>query len=336
MSDPTAENGAYEKWGSRALLVLSFSLPFILSSITKSKSFQPAEMVGEMLFYFLLAGGFAYAWTKGNTKLERARLYLTFSLLFLALSVYLNYQKWQEIQSVKHALNEIITVVDNAKQQMELSNSGQSARSQASAAIKDESTGNQTDIQILAKGTARLAEEFGRRMLDLNKRYLSSRIDKALSPANLTSQSGISESRAIVENVLELNAERLAMVLNYYKEIKSFIDSADVLQANKDSYLVGVEDFKPQTLKAYYEMDRVGNAYLQDANDIINLAENNLGKISINNGQLIFPNKESLGSYNFHLQNIITLAEEETAIRTKLAEDSAKQNEKLKKKVNSL
>jgi len=133
-----------------------------------------------------------------------------------------------------------------------------------------------------------------------------------LSPDNLVKGKNLKISKdklsALLSNTPKYEEQLLEELLNFEEMLsarkdKDSVDALNGFQKTKEDGIL--------LLKAYYK-NQIN--IISVVNEIVNQADRLLGKLSVKNGQLIFPTQEELNRYNQSLEKINKLSEDEQKI----------------------
>ena len=235
---------------------------------------------------------------------------LAVGVLVFGYSVLASYRVWHDAQAVRNAANNLISTIDNAKTQMDSATSSNQSNINVPVAY-DTTNGNAANF---LNGVQPILKKFADKSVDLNNRMTTLPLVKVLTPDNLISKVGIAQSRTILAKQKELIAERGKNLVGYWEEVITYFKTAKVDESNRKSAMDSFLSGKPTVEKLYSDLDKTQLTFVDEASVILDLAENNLGRLQVGNGQLLFPDQTLLDTYNKHMQNLNTLGQEEARI----------------------
>ncbi|TXI37018.1 MAG: hypothetical protein E6Q51_04290 [Methylophilus methylotrophus] len=333
--------GRPEKIIAVFIALLGLSVPFFMDSVAHSALIDPFRLLGEYLVYLLVATLLALGISRGLKPQIRAWIMLGMSVLFLLFTLRQAHVNSVSINKAKQSATELFTLMEGTNKQI-LGNSSTADNQEIKQVNESPSTINQVghseaeDFAILMEALKPIATKFAHDGLELNNKIMNSGIEKVLEPGNLTSASGIQAGRQTIQNLRPLINSRNELLANYYQEVTSKVSEQNFTQGFKQSFEKSFFKNKPMLEHNYSELTRIGNLSLNNLEKILDLVEDHLGIITIDNGQLLFPDQTSLNQYNQYLTEVIRLSEQEEQISKMLMQKSAEHMESVKENLKKL
>lgn len=333
--------GNPEKVIAVLIALLGLFVPFFMDSVAHSSMVDPARLVGEYLVYLFVASLLSLGISRGLKPQYRAWIFLATCFLFLLFTLRQAYINTFNINKAKETASEMVSMMEDTNRQIIGNQSGvdnQPIKQETEILPATKNTGN-SEVEELAYMMEKLkpsVRKLASDGIEINTKINNLGIEKVLEPANLTSASGIRESRQIIKNMVQLVNARNDLLTNYYKDVSAQVNEMGLSESTRQSFEKTFFKNKLMLEYNYGEMTRLGNESAIRLEKILDIAETHLGLIKVETNELIFPDNESLNQYNQLLSEVIKLSEEEERVSKVLAQKSSEHIEMVKDNLRKL
>ena len=297
------------------LFIGAMVAPNFFSTINTHLSFDFGRIAGQMAMYSSLSYIVTYGLTKGKPMELRNRLMIIVGSLLLAYSILSSYGVYRDTNQFKEAVANLLATMDNASSQMKASNDEAEAipQNKMTAAVNPDNkpAGHTGSLADFMNGAQPIVKRFADKSIDLNNRINALPVATVISPNNLTSPDGIVKSRTIIAEGKKLIAERGQLLINYWNEASTYFKTANIDEASRQAVLSSLLSGKSDIDRLYSDLDQVQLASLNEVSAIVDLAEKNMGELTVRDNKLLFPNQMVLDEYNLHMKNLLVASNEE-------------------------
>lgn len=284
------------------LIGLSVITPIAASLLVSSNSFDTARTLGELAVYILFGVGLCDLFTKQRSEIIKARARLMVGVFLLGYSIFHTYHLYHDIQEVKAAASNLVSIIEGGQVKTQQINSVDKAP--VAFDIKN-------DVANFLNGSQPLLKAFTDKSGALNNKINAIPIGTILDPNNLLSQEELIKSKGNLAEGKKLIVERGQNLTSYYDDFLNYIKTAKVNETTRKGALDSFPSSKSEVVRLNNELDKFQLALMDEASAIVDLAGKNMGRLQVSNNQLLFDNQESLDEYNLHMKNLTALAQSE-------------------------
>lgn len=337
MSETLAVVPAPEKSAKRtgwALLALALASPILMSAVGVISAGKAGELTVQAGFAWLVAAIVIDLLTRKRDAITKANgrvVAATAALVLAGIAIYTDYRDNRKVDTAKKELIEqfMASSVEARNAPAQASSSGKPDTANPAPFVPAPAGASDADksVSVLAAMTVQ-AKKFVETSAALERKFSALDVTQVLSPQNLLSAEGIKASRATLATFQGLIRERGAMLTNHFALMEQIIRSSGFSQGELANGLAGMEAGKGPVQKTYEELDAVQFAIVKATEDLVNFAERGLGRIRVQNGQLMFQTQPELDEYRRLMQLLTDAATKEGAVsqRVNALAQQTKQN----------
>jgi hypothetical protein len=158
------------------------------------------------------------------------------------------------------------------------------------------------------------AKQFAETSGALDRKFNAVDLSTVLVPQNLLTAAGIKSSRATLDAYKGLIRERGAMLDKHFAATEQIMRGAGLSERELNNGLAGINSSKGPILQTYAELDAAQLASVKASADILTFAERGLGRITVQNGQLMFQTQPELDEYRRLMQVLTDVATKEDVV----------------------
>lgn len=255
-----------------------------------------------------------------------------FGIGFLAWSATVSIGAWRDAHRVTEAKKELIeafmqATVSAAQPQpstpMADSLPTQSAPTTLALAqsLKSAAGSNTAEKQVaFMKGVQVRATKWATEAGALERKFAAIDLSDVLKPENLTSGPAIAASRQKVRQVQALINERNTALRRYLADSAEYFRTVDIDEPSRREATSSFEPGRDNSLKAHNELGSAQFASLQSILEILDFAEKNLGRTSVQDDQIMFQTQPQLDQYQSIFASIQRAEAQEEAVSKKIGE----------------
>lgn len=315
-----------ERAAAWSLLILAIIFPPAISPfLSSSNVFDSGRLSGNIMGFVLLATIVTKVATNGRTVQVRNRAMLIVGILIFGYSLLATYRLYHDANAIRESVSRLADTIDGADTDIETSNINITS---SVPIIFDTTEGNAAKF---LDGMQSLLKRFTSKSVDLNNRMNALPLGEVLKPENLVSSEGIAQSKAILIQYKNLIAERQNNLDAYWVEVMGYFNDANVNKGVKSSAMNSFQRTQPEVKRLYGKLDKVQLRFAGEAEAIIDIAEINLGRIQVSNGQILFPEESLLDAYNTHIKILNILSNEEAIVTREITNLGQQQRDAVNK-----
>lgn len=328
-------------WG---LVALALATPSLMSATGFVSAFKAGELTVQVGFVWLVAAVVIDlilkkrdATTKANGRIVAATLALVMALA-TGVSFYRDTQKVdvakkELIEQFMRSTVEARTVTAQTAPAYELAPVPPAAEPRApSSPPVQKATVGRTEADRMAvlmglmkERAKKYAEEIGA----LDSKFNSVDLGTILVPQSLMSKASIQVSRKKLDRYTALIAERDAILKQHFVLSEQIIRSAGLTEQEVQEALAGLNSNKGTVVQNYANLTTAQLASVKASQEILSFAERGLGRIFVQNGQLMFQTQPELDEYQRLMLELTDSAATEGAIAEKVTAQAQKSKQKL-------
>jgi hypothetical protein len=247
---------------------------------------------------------------------------LALGIGFLAWSATVGFSTWRNSRRVEAAKTELVEAFMQATVSAAQPTSGDNTPLQAQRKLSETQVdGNATDKQVaFIKGVKIRVTKWVTDAGELERKFAEIDLSDVLTPENLTSPAAIISSKQKLSQLQALISKRNVMLQRYMKGNLEYFQTTNVDEPTRREAISSFNAGKDSTLKAYDELGNAQLASLQSIQEMLNFAENSLGRTSVENSQIVFETQHQLEQYQSISTKIQQTAAHEEAVTKKMAE----------------
>jgi len=309
------------------LLGLAATTPFLVGSLDGMSAFDTGRLLGQMAMAFVLAIAVLGLALRSRTLTTKSYGRLALSIGFLAWSATVSIGAWRDAHRLTEAEKELVeafmqaTVSATPSQPSAPAADGFPPQSAQTQSVNSAPGSSITDKRVaFMKGVQVQATNWATEAGALERRFAAIDLSDVLKPENLTSRPAIAAFRQKIRQMQALINERNAALRRYLADSAEYFRTVDIDEPSRSeatsSFKAGMDD----TLNAYDELGTAQLASLQNILQMLDFAENNLGRTSVQDGQIMFQTQLQLGQYHSILASIQRAAVQEEIVTKKMTE----------------
>lgn len=328
-------------WG---LVVLALATPSLMSATGFISAFKSGEFTVQVGFAWLVAAVVIDLILKKRDATTKANGRIVAATLALVMALATGVSFYRDTQKVDAAKKELIeqfmksaveakTVNGQAAPAYELVPVAPAAEPQAPSSphIQKTTVGStEADRMVVLMGlmkerAKKFAEEFGA----LDRKFNSVDLGTILVPQSLMSKASIQVSRKKLDRYKALIAERDALLKQHFVLSEQAIRGAGLTEQEVQEALAGLNSNKGAVVQNYANLTTAQLATVKASQDILSFTERGLGRIFVQNGQLMFQTQPELDEYQRLMQVLTDAAATESAITEKVTAQAQKSKQSL-------
>jgi hypothetical protein len=178
---------------------------------------------------------------------------------------------------------------------------------------------------LMKERVKKYAEDIGA----LDRKFNSVDLGSILEPQSLLSKANIRVSRKKLDRYIALIAERDAILKQHFVLSEQIIRNAGLTDQEIQEALAGLNSNKVTIVQNYANLTTSQLATVKASQDILGFTEHGLGRISVQNGQLMFQTQLELDEYKRLMQVLTEAAATEEVITEKVTAQAQKSKQNL-------
>lgn len=327
-----------------ALLALALSSPVFMGASGILSAYKVGELTAQIGFAWLFAALAIDLVLKRRDVITKARGRIVAAALTLVMSLVSGINVYRDTQKVDTAKKELIeqfmaTAVEVRNAPAPVAATEQVATAQAAAAIPasvvpssvakpfaaneaDRMVGAMNAMKVRVKA---LAEQSG----ELDRKFNAVDMSTVLTPQALTSKEGIQASRKTLDYFKGLINERDTMLKQHFYQSEQIIRSQGLTDRQVNEAIAGMRGPQDESVKIYAALSAAQLASLKATSDIVSFAERSLGRVVVQNAQMMFQTQPELDEYNRLMQVLAAMATKEDAVSQQLSKLSQRRKQSL-------
>jgi hypothetical protein len=173
------------------------------------------------------------------------------------------------------------------------------------------------------------AKEFAEQSTALDRKFNSTDMSAVLVPQTLTRKDGIQTSRKTLDRYKGLVQERNSMLKQHFIQTEQVIRNQGLTEREINEALAGMRGPQNESVKAYADLSAAQLLSLKATGDILDFAERSLGRVVVQNGQMMFQTQPELDEYNRLMQVLTAVAANEEVVTQRVTVLSQKSKQHL-------
>lgn len=323
-----------------ALLALALATPALLGAAGILTAYKVGQLTVEVGFAWLVAAVIVDLFTRKRDAVAQANGRIVAALLALVMALVSGFNAYRDTQKIDSAKKELI------EQFMATTVEARSAPAKITAPAEPVSAApvtaatpspepkpfiaNEADRMVSFMSAMKVrAKDFAEKSAALDRKFNSVDMSTVLAPQAVTSKAGIAASRKTLSYFKGLINERDSMLNQHYIQTEQMIRSQGLTDREIQQALLGMRGPQDETVKAFVALSTAQLASLKATGDILDFAERSLGRLVVQNGQLMFQTQPELDEYNRLMQVLTSRATEEAEVTQRVAALSQKSRQNL-------
>lgn len=328
-------------------LIIAFILPSIIVFVFSPYAFDAWRLVGNLFALVLIAFLLSRYLNRRESDNRKARTTLVIGALALLYSTSVCVKAIYESHNLKVAAANFSASTTKLERDMAehlarpmppaMTEGKQDAKqldSTKPAATTDARSEREVMTELLNK-MAVMRQEQAKRLIQLNQRFDSVSLDGVILPANLTRREGIRDGRNTLKVFSGLISERTALYDSFAIDGENVINSVAMKSEDRARMLKMARENWARDRKNFEALAAAQTDLVSAMNNILDLADEAYGKLTIEDGKLYIPTQEQADVYQRNIARILKAAKDEakaSAAIEKVAGDlQGKVDEDLKK-----
>jgi hypothetical protein len=275
------------------LLALAIAAPIAVTTLDGGNAAIAGEQLGEMTVAFAISFLLLGLLLRSGTQTAKSYGRVVLGIGFLAWSATASFGTWHDAHRVKDAKKRLVESF---------------IQTTFSAALP-------TSVDSKIRAT-RLATDSAA----LERKFAAIDLSDVLTPEGLTSRSAIATSRQKINQLQALISERNAALQRYMADSAKYFQTVDVDETTRRDALSSFNAGKGNTVKTYDELGSAQLASLHSIEEILDFAERNLGRTSVQNNQIMFQTQTQLDEYRAIFAKFQQAAAREESVTKQTAE----------------
>ncbi|MFM2049698.1 MAG: hypothetical protein RL682_189 [Pseudomonadota bacterium] len=327
-----------------ALLALALATPALLGAAGILSAYKVGELTAQIGFAWLFAALAIDLVLKRRDVISKARGRIVAAALTLVMSLVSGFNVYRDTQKVDTAKRELIesfmaTTVEARNAPLLAATPEQVGTAQAPAASPAPVAPNPVNKPFVANEADRMvgfmnamkvrAKAFAEQSAALDRKFNAVDMGTVLTPQALTSKDGIQASRKTLDYFKGLINERDKMLKQHFISTEQVIRSQGLTDREVNEAIAGMRGPQDESVKVYAALSAAQLASLKATSDIVNFAERSLGRVVVQNAQMMFQTQPELDEYNRLMQVLTVMATKEEAVTQQVATLSQKRKQSL-------
>lgn len=312
-----------------ALLALALASPALMGAAGILSAYKVGELTAQIGFAWLAAAIVIDLLTRKRDAVTKANGRIVAAVLALVLVLVTGFNVYRDDKKVDTAKKELI------EQFMASSVEARNAPAPTAAvpvqmpvaeaatptpivpAPAGASDADKT-VAILAAMKVR-AKQFAETSVALDRKFSAVDLTTVLSPQSMLGAAGIRTSRTTLEAYKGLIRERGVMLDKHFAATEQIMRGAGLSERELNNGLAGINSSKRPILQTYADLDAAQLASVKASMDILNFAERGLGRMTAQNGKLMFQTQPELSEYRRLMQVLTDVAAKEDVVTRRVA-----------------
>lgn len=312
-------------WG---LLALALASPLMLAAAGAISAVKAGELFTKVGFAWLLAAGVLGLILKKRDDQSKANGRVAAATLALLMALFLGFTGYHDTQRVNTAKNELIEqfMVSTVTARTDAIPSAAMPSERPAAPIQRVAAGgSEADRAVAFLGAMKLrAKQFTETSAALDRKFSEIDFGSVLAPESLVDKASIQASRKMLERYRGLIQEREAMLKQHYELSEKIIRGMALTEREVNEGMAGLNSKKGPVLQMYAELNTLQYGSVKASGDLLNFAERGLGRITFQNGKLVFQSQPELDEYRSLLQALTDVAAKEDVVVKKVNANAQK------------
>ncbi len=308
-------------WG---LLALALATPVAMSASGLISAGKAGELTVQVGFAWLVAAVVIDLLTRKRDALAKANGRIVAAVLSLVMALFTGFNDYRDNQKVDTAKKELIeqfmaatveakTAPPSTTDSMTASAPAPSVQPAVPEAPKKQTSEADQTVTFLSAMKER-AKKFAEESAALDRKFNSVDLSTILVPQNLISKDAIEASRQKLNTYKSLVAERDQMMSRHLALSEGIIRGSGLSESGVRDAMAGFNSSKESTVRTYADLAAAQLASVKASEDILNFAQRELGRITVQDGQPLFQSQPQLDEYQRLVQVLLSVGETEAKV----------------------
>lgn len=313
-----------------ALLALALVTPALMGAAGILSAYKVGQLTAEVGFAWLGAAIVIDLLTRKRDAVTKANGRIVAAVLALVMALVSGFNVYRDTQKIDSAKKELI------EQFMATTVEARNAPTPAAAPAEPVSAtpviaatpapepkpfiANEADRMVSFMNAMKVrAKVFAEQSAALDRKFNSVDMGTVLAPQAVTSKAGIAASRKTLSYFKGLINERDSMLKQHFIQSEQVIRSQGLTDHEIREAIAGMRGPQDESVKAYAALSTAQLGSLKATGDILDFTERSLGRLVVQNGQLMFQTQPELDEYNRLMQVLTDLAAKEDVVTQRVA-----------------
>ena len=317
-------------WG---LLALALALPALLGAVGVLSAYQVGQLMAEAGFAWLVAAVVLDFLTKkrGATAKANGRIAAaTLALVMVAVSGFNVFRDTQKVESAKNELIEQFMATSVEARTAPAIEAGTAPLASAVPVVDEPPALALPPVQPVAGSSEAdravrflnamktRAKQFAEESAAVDRKFDAVDLSTVLSAESLISKPSLEASRKKLSSYKAAIAARDAMLTKHMALSEQIIRTSDLTEREVAQAMAGLNSSKDAVMRNYADLTAAQLATVKATEDILDFAQQGLGRITTENGQPMFQTQPELDEYQRLIQVLTEVAGTETVITQKV------------------
>ena len=318
-----------------AVLAIALASPIVMSWMSIISAYKAGELTVQVGFAWLAAALVIDLLTRKRDAISKANGRIVAAVLALILALVMGFNVYRDDKKVDTAKRELIEQFMAATVDAKSTSTSQvgvaPAQTQASVpvALQVAST-SKADREVVILNAMRVrAKQFAEETGAIDRRFAAIDLDDVLLPQTLMSKVGLDASRKKLNSYKAAIAERDAVLKKHFVSSEQIIRGSGLSEREVNEDMDGFNSSKGPISQNYADLTLTQLATVKATEDIFDFAQRALGRITVQNGQLMFQTQPELDEYGRLVQALTDVASKETVATQKVQAQAQKSKQAL-------
>lgn len=316
-------------WG---LLALALALPALLGAAGILSAYQVGQLMTEAGFAWLVAAVVLDFLTKKGGATAKANGRIAAATLALVMVAVSGFNVFRDTQKVESAKNELIEQFMATSVEARTAPAIEAAPAPLASAVPvvDEPPLALPAVQPVAGSSEAdravrflnamktRAKQFAEESAAVDRKFDAVDLSTVLAAESLVSKPSLEASRKKLNSYKAAIAARDAMLTKHMALSEQIIRTSDLTEREVAQAMAGLNSSKDTVMRNYADLTAAQLATVKATEDILDFAQQRLGRITTENGQPMFQTQPELDEYQRLIQVLTEVAGTETVITQKV------------------
>lgn len=307
------------------LLALALGTPLLMGAAGFISAYQAGQFVTQTGFAWLVAALVIDFITRKRDPVIKANGRIVAACIALIAALTWSVTTYRDAQRVSTAKDELIeafmkssveaqkapvapTPAEPPQPTSDATPVAAPATPEAAPIQKIAAGGSEADRMVAFMGQMKeRAKKFAEESVALDRKFNAVDLGMVLAPQSLATNAVIQASRKKLNGYKALITERDSMLTRHYALSEKIIHGIGLTEREQAEAIAGLNSKKDTIVKNYADLTAAQMVSLKATHDILNFAERSVGRMVVQNGQLMFQTQPDLDEYQ-RLMHVLTEA----------------------------
>lgn len=312
------------------LFAIALGTPLLMGVAGFISAYQAGQFVTQTGFAWLVAALVIDFIMRKRDSAIKANGRIVAACIALIAALTWSFTTYRDAQHVSTAKDELIEAFMKSSVEAQKAPLAAPATPEAAPIPKVAAGVSEADRMVAFMGQVKeRAKKFAEESVALDRKFNAVDLGMVLAPQSLATKAVIQASRMKLNGYKALIVERDAMLTRHYALSEKIIYGIGLTEREQAEALAGLNSKKDTVVKNYADLTAAQMVSLKATHDILNFAERSVGRMVVQNGQLMFQTQPDLDEYQRLMQVLTEAAAVENVITGKVAAQAQQSRQNL-------